>query len=115
VQNRDGQFVQPDDLTFQAAAAGADWKGTPGFGAILTDQPGKSSWPISGASFILLQAKQDKPQNGLETMEFFEWAFKNGGAMASALDYVPSRSRWSQIADAWKTQVRTPPASHLER
>ena len=53
VQNKDGQFVQPDDATFQAAAAGADWKGTPGFGAILTDQPGKTSWPITGASFIL--------------------------------------------------------------
>src|SRR5499427_516985 len=54
VQNRDGQFVQPEDAAFQAAAAGADWKSAPGFGAILTNQPGKSSWPITGASFILM-------------------------------------------------------------
>ncbi len=107
VQNRDGQFVQPDDLTFQAAAVGADWKGTPGFGAILTDQPGKTTWPISGASFILLQAKQDKPQNAVETMKFFDWAFKNGQAMASELDYVPlPEPLVRQIADAWKTQVK---------
>ena len=107
VANRDGQFVQPDDLTFQAAAAGADWKGTPGFGAILTDQPGKTSWPITGASFILLQTKQDKPQNAVETMKFFDWAFKNGQAMASELDYVPLPDPLiRQIADAWKTQVK---------
>src|SRR4029453_9755194 len=58
LQNRDGQYVQPDDTTFQAAAAGADWKAAPGFGAILTNQPGKSSWPITGASFILMHVKQ---------------------------------------------------------
>ena len=107
VQNRDGQFVQPDDLTFQAAAAGADWKGTPGFGAILTDQPGKTSWPITGASFILMQSKQDKPQNAAETLKFFDWAFKNGQAMATELDYVPMPEPLdTQIADAWKAQVK---------
>ena len=61
VQNRDGTYVQPDDSAFQAAAAGADWKGTPGFGVILTDQPGKQSWPVTGASFILMHEKQDNP------------------------------------------------------
>jgi phosphate transport system substrate-binding protein len=107
VQNRDGQFVQPDDSTFQAAAAGADWKGTPGFGAILTDQPGKSSWPITGASFILLQTRQDKPQNAVETMKFFEWAFRSGQAMAAELDYVPlPEPLVRQIAEAWKAQVK---------
>ncbi len=106
VQNRDGVFVAPDDLTFQAAAAGADWKGTPGFGAVLTDQPGKNSWPITGASFILLHTKQDKPKNAEEVMKFFDWSFKNGDAMATDLDYVPIPDELvKQIAEAWKTQV----------
>jgi len=107
MQNKDGVFVSPDDLTFQAAAAGADWKGTPGFGAILTDQPGKASWPISGASFILMQTKQDKPQNATEVLKFFDWSFKNGQKMAEELDYVPiPEPLVKQIADAWKAQLK---------
>jgi phosphate transport system substrate-binding protein len=107
VQNKDGQFVQPDDTAFQAAAAGADWKNTPGMGVVLTDQPGKASWPVTGASFILMQAKQDKPQSGVEVMKFFDWAFKNGGKMADELDYVAIPDAVSkQIADAWKSQIK---------
>jgi phosphate transport system substrate-binding protein len=107
VQNRDGQVVQPDDGTFQAAAAGADWKGTPGFGVILTDQPGKASWPITGASFILMQAKQVRAQNGLEVMKFFDWAFRNGAKLAEELDYVAIPDAVAkEVAVAWKTQVK---------
>jgi len=107
VQNRDGQFVLPDDETFQAAAAGADWKGTPGMGVVLTDQPGKASWPITGASFILMHNKQEKAANGIEVMKFFDWSFKNGAAMATELDYVPIPSGVTkQIADAWKANVK---------
>ena len=107
VKNRDGLFVQPDDSAFQAAAAGADWKGTPGFGVVLTDQPGKASWPIAGASFILMYAKQDKPQNAVEVMKFFDWSFRNGGSMAEELDYVAIPDALAkQIADTWKANVK---------
>jgi len=107
VQNRDGQFVQPDDTTFQAAAAGADWKGAPGFGAILTNQPGKASWPITGASFILMHVKQERPQNALEVMKFFDWALKNGKKMADELDYVALPPPLvAQIEDTWKAQIK---------
>jgi phosphate transport system substrate-binding protein len=107
MQNRDGQFVLPDDAMFQAAAAGADWKGTPGMGVILTDQPGKASWPITGASFILLHAKQDKPESGVEVMKFFDWSFKNGAKMAEELDYVPIPAAVAkQITDSWKANVK---------
>ena len=88
VQNKDGDFVKPDDDTFQAAAAYADWK-APGMYQILTNQPGKNSWPITGASFILMHTKQDKPQNAAEVLKFFDWAYKNGGKLAEELDYVP--------------------------
>ena len=107
VQNKDGAFVEPDDATFQAAAAYADWKAAPGFYQILTNQPGKTSWPITGASFILLHVKQDKPQNAAEVLRFFDWSFRNGQKMAEELDYVPiPESVTKVIADAWKSQVK---------
>jgi len=87
VQNSAGAFVGPDDLTFKAAAAGADWTKS-NFGEILTNMPGKDSWPITGATFILMHKVQDKPAQGAEALKFFEWSFKNGGKMADDLDYV---------------------------
>jgi phosphate transport system substrate-binding protein len=106
VQNKDGAFVKPDDDSFQAAAAYADWK-APGMYQILTNQPGKNSWPITGASFILMHTKQDKPQNATEVVKFFDWAYKNGQKMAEELDYVPMPDSVSKIVgEAWKTQLK---------
>jgi phosphate transport system substrate-binding protein len=103
VQNQAGQYVQPDDETFKAAAAGADWKSVPGMGVVLTNQPGAQSWPITGASFILVHAKQEKPDNGREVLKFFDWSFKNGAAMAGELDYVPMPEPVvKQIQGSWK-------------
>jgi phosphate transport system substrate-binding protein len=104
VQNKAGKFVQPDDTTFKAAAAGADWKSVPGMGVVLTDQPGADSWPITGASFILIHGKQQKPETAREVLKFFEWAFKNGQKMADELDYVPMPdSVVKDIQAAWKS------------
>jgi phosphate transport system substrate-binding protein len=103
VQNKAGKFVEPDDDTFKAAAAGADWKSVPGMGVVLTDQAGDKSWPITGASFILVHAKQEKPESGREVLKFFEWSFKNGGKMAAELDYVPMPEPVvKEIQAAWK-------------
>ena len=87
MQNAAGSFVAPEDDTFKAAAAGADWKKT--FYQILTNQPGKDSWPITNATYILMHTKQDKPANATEVLKFFSWAYKNGGKVAADLDYVP--------------------------
>ena len=106
VQNKDGAFVKPEDDTFQAAAAYADWK-APGMYQILTNQPGKNSWPITGASFILMHTKQDKPQNAVEVLRFFEWAYKNGGKLAEELDYVPMPESVSKLVEAaWKSDIK---------
>jgi len=103
LQNKAGKFVEPDDETFKAAAAGADWKSVPGMGVVLTDQPGDRSWPVTGASFILVHAKQDKAEAGREVLKFFEWSFKNGGKMATELDYVPMPEPVvKEIQAAWK-------------
>lgn len=89
LQNHDGKFVAPTSESFQAAAAGADWAHADGFYMVLTDQPGANSWPITGATFILVYTTQDKPANGRAVLNFFDWAYHNGGKMAEKLDYVP--------------------------
>ncbi|HVL75256.1 MAG TPA: phosphate ABC transporter substrate-binding protein PstS [Noviherbaspirillum sp.] len=109
MQNRAGEFVQPEDASFQAAAAGADWAKTPGFAIVLTDQPGKGAWPITGASFILMHKVQQNPARGQEVLKFFDWSFKNGGAMATELDYVPMpASVVKLVQDAWRAELRDP-------
>jgi len=87
MQNKSGAFVKPDDTAFKAAAAGAEWSKS--FYQILTDQPGKDSWPITGATFILMFKSQEKPASASSTLKFFDWAYGNGDAMADDLDYVP--------------------------
>jgi phosphate transport system substrate-binding protein len=103
LQNKAGKFVEPDDLTFKAAAAGADWKSVPGMGVVLTDQEGDKSWPITGASFILVHAKQEKAESGREVLKFFDWSFKNGQKLAEELDYVPMpEAVIKEIQGSWK-------------
>ena len=105
VQNAAGNFVKPEDDTFKAAAAGADWAKS--FYQILTNQPGKDSWPLSGATFILMHTSQDKPANGTEALKFFNWAYANGEKSAADLDYVPMppaavvaiQKAWGEIKD----------------
>ena len=89
LQNREGQFVKPEAKNFQAAAAYADWSKAPGFYQILTDQPGKESWPITGATFILMHKMQKDPKGAKQVLEFFKWAYAHGDKMAQGLDYIP--------------------------
>jgi phosphate transport system substrate-binding protein len=107
LKNRDGQFVSPDDDNFKAAAAGADWAKTPGFAVVLTDQAGKNSWPITGASFILMHKVQVDAAKGKEVLKFFDWAYKNGGGMAAELEYVAMPAAVVKLVqDAWKAQLK---------
>lgn len=87
MRNKDGVYVNPDDSAFKAAAAGAEW--TKSFYQVLTEQPGKDSWPITGATFILMHKTQDKPASAAASLKFFDWAYANGDKMADDLDYVP--------------------------
>lgn len=107
LKNKDGQLVQPSDDSFKSAAAGADWAKTPGFGVVVTDQPGKSSWPITGATFVLMHKTQADAAKGKEVLQFLDWAYKNGGAMASELDYIPMPPAVvALIEGAWKAQIK---------
>ncbi|MDD5240107.1 MAG: phosphate ABC transporter substrate-binding protein PstS [Sulfuricella sp.] len=107
LQNKDGQFVKPEENSFKAAAANAHWDKAPGFYEILTDEPGKASWPITGATFILMHKNQDKPANAVEVLKFFDWAYTNGDKMALELDYIPMPDSVSKLVkNAWKAQIK---------
>lgn len=107
MKNRDGQFVAANEDSFKAAAAGAHWDKAPGFYEILTDEAGKGSWPISGATFILIHKAQEKPESGKEVLKFFDWAYSNGGKLAGDLDYVVMpESVIKLIRATWKAQVK---------
>lgn len=107
LKNKAGEYVQPDDLTFQAAAAYAEWNKVPGFGEILTEQPGKTSWPITGASFVLMHKVQTDAAKGAEVLKFFDWAFKGGQKIAEELDYVPlPQALVKQIDAAWRSSLK---------
>lgn len=107
VQNKGGQFNDPDEASFQAAADGADWTAAPGFGISLNNQAGAKAWPIVSATFILMHAKPEKAEQSQAALKFFDWAFKNGDKLASDLIYVPMpasvkdkvRASWSGITD----------------
>jgi len=93
---------------FGAAAAGADWTKAPGNFLLLLDQPGANAWPITAATFILVPVKPEDPAKAREVLAFFDWAYKNGDAAASQLDYVPLpaavkdlvRKQWSAVKSA---------------
>ncbi|WP_290866820.1 phosphate ABC transporter substrate-binding protein PstS [Aquabacterium sp.] len=106
LKNAAGNYVQPDDATFKAAASAADWNKS--FYQILTEQADKNAWPITGATFILMQKSQDKPAQATSTLKFFDWAYSTGDATAAEMDYVPLpasvkelvRKQWAGIKDA---------------
>jgi len=107
LRNRDGEYVAPTAETFTAAAAGADWGNAPGFYMVLVDQPGKSSWPITGASFIILYRNHSSDRQIQTMLTFFDWCFKHGSEIALSLDYVPMPEPVVKIVEqAWSAQIR---------
>ncbi len=106
--NRDGKTVQPNDGSFAAAAAHADWASQPGFGVNLSNQHGDDAWPMTSATYILMHRTADKPERSAEVLKFFRWALNDGGKLALGLDYVPLpagvvrqvEASWAGVRDA---------------
>ena len=107
LQNKDGKFIRPDDKTFAAAAAGADWFSVPGMGLSIVNQPGADSWPISTASFILMYKQPSDKKASADVLKFFDWSFKNGKQLALDLDYVP-------LPDILTAQIRSKVWSEIQ-
>jgi phosphate transport system substrate-binding protein len=107
IQNQAGKFVQPTIESFQAASANADWVHAPGFNMVLTNQPGEASWPITGASFILMHRNQPDANKAKMMLDFFDWCYKNGADAAVKLHYVPiPESVVKLVQDAWKKEIK---------
>ena len=107
LKNKSGNFVSPTIESFQAAAAGADWKNAPGFYMVLTDQPGEKSWPITGATFILLHKSQKDGMRAEKMLDFFNWCLNHGDEMANNLHYVPMPdSVVKLVQDTWKKEIK---------
>ncbi len=107
LRNKDGQFVAPSEESFKAAAAHADWDKAPGFYEILTNEPGKASWPITGATFILMHKHQDKPDTARDVVKFFDWAYANGDKTALDMDYIPMPDAVVKLVrQSWKANLK---------
>ena len=105
--NKDGKTTTPNAKSFQAAAAHADWEKTEGFYLILTDQTGPESWPIAGATFILIHKQPPDPAAATEALKFFAWAYAKGDRMAEDLDYVPMPDKVvGAIQKVWAAQIK---------
>lgn len=106
VQNASGAYVQPEEKSFQAAAAGADWEKNRYY-LVITNQSAKDAWPISASTFVMMQKSQDKPEQGQEVLKFFQWAFTNGRELATGLDYVPLPPELVKSIDAsWSRDIK---------
>ncbi len=105
LKNQAGAWVEPEEATFQGAAAGADWSKS--FYQVLTNEPGQNAWPIVGATFVLMQKVQDKPAQGAAVLKFFDWSYANGDAAAQAIDYIvlPTAVK-DQIRKLWASEVK---------
>ena len=109
LKNRDGNFVQPSDDAFKAAAANADWDNAPGMYLLLTNQIGKDSWPATGASFIIMHKQQADALTGRAVLKFFDWSYKNGSKMSEELEYVHMpASVIKLVQDNWKKELKDP-------
>jgi phosphate transport system substrate-binding protein len=107
MQNHDGNFLDPTSENFQAAAANADWAHAPGYYLVLTDQPGKNAWPISGASFALMHTSQAKPEVAQAVLKFFDWSYRHGAKMAEQLDYVPIPMNVVKLVEnTWQSEIK---------
>ena len=104
MKNAAGNYVQPSDASFAAAAASANWKGAKDFYLIMTDAPGTDAWPIAATNFILMYKKPKNAARAKQAKDFFRWAYANGDAQAKSLDYVPLPDALVQQVEAYWTQ-----------
>ncbi len=109
LRNVAGHYVEPTIESFQAAAANADWPHAPGFYMVLTGQPGEGSWPITGATFILMYTEQKDPAHATQVLDFFDWCYNHGDEAAVKLHYVPMPDRVVKLVqDRWANEMAGP-------
>ncbi len=106
MKSADGTFVSPTLASFAAAAKNATWDAAQGFGTAIVNQPGADSWPITGATFALVQKAQPDAQKAQAVLKFFDWGYRSGASMAQSLDYVPMPAKvWKAVEKVWQTDI----------
>ena len=107
MKNAAGNFVQPRDETFSAAAASADWANAKDFYLVMPNAPGADSWPITATNFILMHKQPKNPAGAKAAQEFFTWVYASGDQQAKSLDYVPLPDALvSQIEAYWSRNMQ---------
>jgi phosphate transport system substrate-binding protein len=111
MENHDGNYVVPSRLSFQSAADNAGWIKTPAFYVLLTDEPGKESWPICGATFVLVHKQQKDPDVAKGILKFFDWAYRKGTGITDKLDYVEMPESVVELIESTWTEIKVPGGS----
>ena len=106
VENRGGKFILPKGMAFKMAAAVADWSDAPSFFLMLTNQPGSESWPITGATFVLMDKVQQNPDTARTALQFFDWVYTGGQQLAESLDYVPMPANVVRLVESTWTEIK---------
>jgi phosphate transport system substrate-binding protein len=107
LQNSAGKFITPNLASFAAAASHADWKSAKDFQLVITNAPGDDSWPITATAFALVYKTPKDAEHSKAVIDFFKYAYSEGGKQAEALDYVPLPAALIQQIEAyWKAEVK---------
>jgi phosphate transport system substrate-binding protein len=105
LQNAAGEFIKPDAKAFAAAADTADWANAKDFNLIMTNAPGKTAWPITATTWIIMYKQPKNAEKSKAAFDFFKWSLEKGQSSAEKLEYVPlPASLVSKIEDYWKTE-----------
>ncbi len=106
MKNQAGDYVAPSLASFQAAADSAKWT-EPDFYEVITDAPGKASWPIAASTWVLMYKQPKNAAQSKEALSFFKDALENGQAEAKALDYVSlPQSLVKKIEAYWAANIK---------
>ena len=109
IRNKAGHFVAPTMDAFSASAASGDWANAKNYAVDLIDRPCEKCWPIVSATFIELPKDPADPARSANVIKFFDWAYKNGSALASSLEYIPlPPAVQHSVRAAWRSQVVGP-------
>lgn len=105
LQNRSKIFVAPTNEALLAAVKASSLT-RDGEKLTYVDMPGANVWPITDATYVLVERTPKNPSRASNVLRFFYWSFLRGDAMASETGYVPLPTTVQARAVASLRQVR---------
>lgn len=89
LQNKSGQFVEPNERTGQTALASSAAQMPANLRLFLPDPDGAEAYPIVTFSWLLLYGKYSDHAQSAALKDFVLWGLEEGQGMAQSLGYVP--------------------------